>query len=226
VGSLPLFGKMVFSGDGNRLVCPARVKKGGADIGQVFVWETQTGQKKGEIELEKGVIRVSISTDGKMVACTIGDFLGEGAELWDVDANQRYKLDFKFPNPLGLSHAAELGAGGKILAATFYQNAKLFDVGSKQAFAELQSGQNENLFHLGISANGKMVGACAAQQKYVIVWHTPSLSRVAIFDTAIKSPEIVLSPDGRYLAAFGRTEFTFKDYIEVWELSAAAAPGS
>jgi WD40 repeat protein len=216
-----MFSRPAFSRHGNRLVNASNRNDGaGRTRAQVTVWDIATGQKKGQLNLDREIAYATISPDGKTVAFALGTpFFTEGLELWDVDDNQRWPLVFNFDHPMIAS--AEFTGNGKILAASYFQDAKLFSVEKRALIVNLKRqmvGQADNLFAMTISADGKIIAGAPANPSTIALWHTPSRTQVTGPATKFKATSLLaLSTDGRYLAVAGLAD----KRIQVWELARA-----
>jgi WD40 repeat protein len=212
--------QMAFSLDGKRLLCPAGIRKDNKSVGQLTVWDVPTQQKKGEVALDTEVGDVKLSPDGKMVAFTTGNWpLGNGAGLWDVEANQQFNLVFEESHPL--KNGVDFCVDGKVLVSSYGQNVMLFNVSTRKPIAHIHTTMTlENLMTIAASANGKFAGGnpvLLKQPGIVSLWHLPSRKQIQGIATTMENPQPIFSADGRFVAMQSKSS---SQPIEVWELVA------
>jgi WD40 repeat protein len=215
---------LAFSPDGKRLVCSL----GGATIRQ---FRTDTGKEiPGPVSgLCSPVSSLTLSADGKSL-CTYG--IGDPARVWNWTTG---KETTQRGIPASATHAA-FAANGRLAFAVGNQ-VTLCGAGSKKTW-RVAPGEYPPLMGFALSCDGTVLATRNHDNPEVRLWdaqgkhlHTLSRAEPQVGDgsteaAGVVTPELLFSPDGRWLAGAGpRLQLCLWDVARgtlLWEVSPQA----
>ncbi|TAH53434.1 MAG: hypothetical protein EYC68_03410 [Chloroflexota bacterium] len=229
-GHTDIVSSVAFSPDGKILAtgsCKARETNRSCKEGELFLWDTATQQRIGELQGTPFTVwRFVFSPDGKALAawgCEKRDAsatcTGRGIFLWNVENQQEIgKLEL----PTASIYSAAFSPDGKTLAGGscaewdeigYCIKGKIFlwDFKTKQSIGEM-SGHTGKVSDVTFSPDGKLLAS--GSNGTVLLWNMKTQESIADVPVALEGDKVTFSPDGKTLLT--RNEET----VQWWNVSA------
>jgi len=214
------FGNVVFAPDGKTLItgwCSA-----------ICLWDLSTGNEVGPAAGSPAFVGwTTISPDGWLLAY----YRYHDIRLWDMRAGK--ETGSIFPGPNGVLSLA-FSPNGRILAAGVGEySVKLWDAASHRLLRSLSWDKNENLKGywadaVSFSPDGRLLASAYSNygDSFVRIWDVANGRQIRQLDLSdphaqkndwVDPNGVAFSPDGRLLAASGRTGSGRGSKVAIWE---------
>ncbi len=185
----------VFSPDGKYIAAGCAKWLDRNCVGEVIVWNAQTGDVISQMEPQKGgVSELAFSPDGKRIATSNGN--GGGVAVWDVATGSQV-----FAHASGSFNAIQYSPTEPVIAAAGADGiVRLFDSKTGTLKKNLR-GHTSSIHGLGFSPDGRML-ASTCHSGELIVWDAISGIVITEFEKS-GNRHARFSPDGKLLVTCG-----------------------
>ena len=210
------FWNVVFASDGKTLItgwCSA-----------IRLWDLATGKETGPAAKAPAFVAfTALSPDDR----TLAYYRNDGIRLWDMRANR--EIGAINAGPHGIQSLAFSPDGRTLAAGVGERRINLWDVGSHRLLRSLDWDIKTKGFWAGglaFSPDGRLLASAYLGDSFVRIWDVASGKQVRWFDLSdprakknnwVESNGVAFSPDGRLLAASGRTGFG-SSRVAIWDM--------